>query len=164
MVLLHFGHQLSELLRLLDHLLPEGKLFISQSADGPEEIDWSDASCVELPMAVLVNSDSYSAAEFFAAALNEYDWAPIVGSPTTGKGRAQVTVCMADGSAIHISTFSYRTPEGRDLTDVGLTPDVPVDLDDAKRTDFYYGLLPFAEDDQLIAAEETLRAELAAEP
>lgn len=158
------GGQLSELLELLDHLLPEGKIFISQTANGPEEIDWSDADCVELPMVVLVNGDTYSAAEFFAAALSEYGWAKIIGSPTTGKGRAQVTVRMEDGSAIHISTFSYRTPEGRDLTDVGLTPDVRIDLSDEEWADLYYELLPFEEDDQLLAAEETLREIIAARP
>ena len=158
------GGQLSELLKLLDHILPEGKLFISQKAGGPEEIDWSDAACVELPMVVLVNADTYSAAEFFAAALSEYGWAQIVGSPTTGKGRAQVTVCLPDGSAIHISTFRYRTPEGRDLTDVGLTPDVRIDLSDEEWADLYYELLPFEADDQLLAAEEALREMLAARP
>lgn len=158
------GGQLSELLKLLDHLLPEGKIFISQTANGPEEVDWSDAACIELPMVVLVNGDTYSAAEFFAAALSEYGWAQIVGSPTTGKGRAQVTVCLEDGSAIHISTFRYRTPEGRDLTDVGLTPDVRIDLSDEEWADLYYELLPYDEDDQLLAAEDTLREIIAANP
>ena len=158
------GGQLSELLKLLDHLLPEGKLFISKTADGREETDYSDAECIELPMAVLVNGDTYSAAEFFAAALGEYGWAQIVGSPTTGKGRAQVTVPMEDGSAIHISTFSYRTPEGRDLTGVGLTPDVRIDLSEEELTDLYYELLPYEEDDQLLAAEATLREIITAKP
>lgn len=155
------GGQLRELLKLLDHLLPEGKLFISQTAGGPEEIDWSDADCVRLPMAVLVNGDTYSAAEFFAAAMNEYGWAQVIGSPTTGKGRAQATFVLSDGSAIHISKFRYRTPEGRDLTDVGLTPDVPVELSSEKKAALYQELLPAAEDDQLQAAEAALRAAIA---
>ena len=74
------GGQLSELLQLLDYLLPEGKLFISRNIDGSEHVDYSQESCVRMPMAVLINEDSYSAAEFFAAALREYDWAELVGA------------------------------------------------------------------------------------
>ena len=55
------GHK-DELVELLDYLLPEGPLFRSVDYKGNEDIDYSDASCVELPMAVLVNGDSYSAA------------------------------------------------------------------------------------------------------
>lgn len=53
------GHK-DELVELLDYLLPEGPLFRSVDYKGNEDIDYSDASCVELPMAVLVNGDSYS--------------------------------------------------------------------------------------------------------
>lgn len=63
------GGYADELVKVLDYLLPEGDLFRSVDYAGREEVDTSDASCVELPMAVLVNEDSYSAAEFFAAAL-----------------------------------------------------------------------------------------------
>ena len=58
-----------ELVELLDYLLPKGKLFISRDYTGKENIDWSDDKCLEMPMTVLVNGNSYSAAEFFAAAL-----------------------------------------------------------------------------------------------
>ena len=60
------GGQLGELLKLLDYLLPEGVLFISRNIDGSEDVDYSKPSCVEIPMVVLINEDSYSAAEFFA--------------------------------------------------------------------------------------------------
>lgn len=78
------GHK-DELVELLDYLLPEGPLFRSVDYKGNEDIDYSDASCVELPMAVLVNGDSYSAAEFFAAALQEYGVGTVVGTQTVGK-------------------------------------------------------------------------------
>ncbi len=150
------GGQLRELLKLLDYLLPEGKLFISRNIDGSEDVDYSEASCVEIPMAVLINEDSYSAAEFFAAALREYDWAVLIGAQTSGKGYAQITVPMTDGSAIHISHIAYFTPKGVCLAGVGLTPDLAVELGENERGLLYYGLLPPEDDPQLQAAEEYL--------
>jgi carboxyl-terminal processing protease len=146
------GGQLGELLDLLDYLLPEGKLFISRYIDGSEEVETSDPECVSLPMAVLINEETYSAAEFFAAALREYGWATLVGAPTSGKGRAQITVPMEDGSAIHISSVDYFTPQGNSLQGVGLTPDVEVPTTLEERRDVYYMLLPPSEDRQLQAA------------
>ena len=158
------GGLLSELLDLLDYLLPEGKLFISRFIDGTEETETSDADCVELPMAVLVNGDTYSAAEFFAAALREYGWAQVVGTRTSGKGYAQITVPMKDGSAIHISHMAYYTPSGESLAGVGLTPDLTVEMDDEARYALYYDMLPEEDDLQLQAAVGLLSASVSVSP
>lgn len=121
------GGQLNELVKLLDYLLPEGTLFVSQNKSGKEVLHYSATECVKCPMAVLVNGDSYSAAEFFAAALSEYDWAAVVGEPTTGKSRSQINLILSDGSVLHISTANYLTPNRVDLTETGgLMPDVLV--------------------------------------
>ena len=97
------GGMKNELLEVLDYLLPEGVLFRSQDYRGKVEVDRSDAACVSLPMAVLINQNSYSAAEFFAAALSEYGVAKTVGMQTCGKGYFQVTMPLSDGSAINLS-------------------------------------------------------------
>lgn len=97
-------------MELLDYLLPEGPLFRSVDYKGNEDIDYSDAACVELPMAVLVNGDSYSAAEFFAAALQEYGVGTVVGTQTVGKANYQQTFVLSDGSAVAVSTGHYQTP------------------------------------------------------
>ena len=85
------GGYANELVKVLDMLLPEGEVFRTVSYTGKEQVDYSDADCLGLPMAVLVNENSYSAAEFFAAALQEYDKAIIVGQQTVGKGYFQKT-------------------------------------------------------------------------
>lgn len=121
------GGMLSELITVLDHLLPEGDVFVSVDKSGKEDVTRSDNVCVKVPMAVLVNGSSYSAAEYFAAALREYNWATIVGENTTGKGRSQITIVLDDGSAVHISSRKYLTPNRVDLSEQGgLTPDVVV--------------------------------------
>lgn len=153
------GGYKDELVELLDYLLPEGPLFRSVLYDGTEELDESGESCLDIPMAVLANENSYSAAEFFAAALVEYEKAQFVGEPTTGKGRFQTTFRLADGSAVTLSIGTYTTPKGVDLTDVGLTPDILVDVDEETALRIYYGDLPPEEDPQIQAALKLLTAD-----
>ena len=142
----------SELCELLDYLLPEGPLFYSYYYDGTSDVEYSDASCIDLPMAVLVNVDSYSAAEFFAAALQEYGAAKVVGVQTVGKGYFQNTFRLSDGSAMAISTGRYCTPNGVSLAGVGITPDEIVELSDEDSVKLYYGQLAHEDDAQLAAA------------
>lgn len=146
------GGRKTELVTVLDYLLPEGPLFRSVDYAGNEEVDYSDADYLDIPMAVLVNEDSYSAAEFFAAALQEYDAAVIVGTPTTGKANYQQTFRLSDGSAIAISTGHYQTPNGVTLEGVGVTPDIVVEIDAETYLSLYYGELEKDKDAQLLAA------------
>lgn len=118
-----------ELTALLDYLLPEGVIFHTVDFTGSEELVESDASCVELPMAVLVNADSYSAAEYFACALQEYGVGTVVGEKTFGKGYYQTGIMLSDGSCVNLSVGKYYTPQGKSLIDLGVTPDVELSLD-----------------------------------
>ena len=124
------GGYLSELTEMLDFLLPEGPIFISRNRAGNEEVTQSDAACVDLPMAVLVNANTYSAAEFFAAELQEQGVAVIVGEPTSGKGYSQQTFALPHGGAMAISTGAYFTGSGTSLIGTGLTLDWEVYLTD----------------------------------
>ena len=121
------GGYVHEMVEALDYLLPDGPLFRSVNYQGKEDVEMSDQECLEIPMAVLINGKTYSAAEFFAAALVEYDWAISVGEPTTGKGYYQTTIQLGDGSAVQLSTGAYTTPNGVNLTEAGgLQPEVAV--------------------------------------
>lgn len=152
------GGYVNELVKLLDYLLPEGVLFRSVEYTGIESINKSDSSCVELPMAVLVNGDSYSAAEFFAAALDEYDWATVVGEPTCGKGYYQKVQILQDGSAVNLSVGKYSTPNGVNLTEVGgLKPEVAVKVDEQTAAEIYAGILAPEDDPQIQAAITALK-------
>lgn len=147
-----------ELVDILDYLLPEGPLFRSVDYSGRENVDMSDAEFLDMPMAVLVNYDSYSAAEFFAAALQEYEAAVVVGEQTYGKGRFQTVFDLSDGSAINISIGQYTTPNGVSLVGQGITPDHVVELTDEQKADLYYSRLEQEDDDQLQKAIEVLTA------
>ena len=130
------GGYAKELVKVLDYLLPEGELFRTVDYAGKENVDHSDADCLDIPMAVLVNGDSYSAAEFFAAALSEYGVADVVGEKTCGKGYFQNTIRLSDGSAVGLSVGKYFTPKGVSLAGVGITPDVVVPVDENPPTPF----------------------------
>ena len=146
-----------ELVKLLDYLLPEGDLFRTVRYDGKEHVDTSDADCLEMPMAVLVNSTSYSAAEFFAAALREYESAVVVGEQTVGKGYFQITYQLSDGSAVALSSGKYFTPKGISLAETGVTPDVVVIPEEKEAEGIYYGTLQPQEDPQIQAAIRALK-------
>lgn len=148
-----------ELVKLLDYLLPEGVLFRSEDYTGKVTVDESDEDCLNIPMAVLVDGNSFSAAEFFAAALVEYDVAFVAGQPTTGKGYFQSTFPLEDGSAMGLSVGKYTTPNGVSLADVGITPEVPVEVDEETAFQIYAGILAPEEDPVIQAAAKKLKEE-----
>lgn len=153
------GGYVNELTTLLDYLLPAGDIFRSETKAGAEEVVHSDAECVEFPMAVLVNGNTYSAAELFAAELQEMNWGVVVGEPTFGKGFSQQTFSLANGGAINISTARYYTGKGVSLIGTGLTLDQQVTLTEEQSAALAAGTLEPEEDPQLQAALALLEQE-----
>lgn len=153
------GGYVNELTTLLDYLLPAGDIFRSETKAGAEEVVHSDAECVELPMAVLVNGNTYSAAELFAAELQEMNWGVVVGEPTFGKGFSQQTFSLVNGGAINISTARYYTGKGVSLIGTGLTLDQQVTLTEEQSAALAAGTLEPEEDPQLQAALALLKQE-----
>lgn len=151
------GGYAHELVKLLDYLLPEGELFRTVDYAGRESVDKSDANFLDMPMAVLVNRDSYSAAEFFSVALQEYEAAIVVGEKTSGKGHFQSTFNLNDGSAVALSIGKYYTPKGISLEGVGITPDMVVMVDESTYADIAYSQLAPEEDPQIQAALDALK-------
>ena len=151
------GGYAEEMVKVLDYLLPAGPLFRTVNYLGNEHVSESDADFLDLPMAVLVNANSFSAAEFFAAALREYDAAIVLGEHTSGKGYFQNTLKLSDGSAVGLSVGKYNTPKGVNLEGVGLTPDVVVEVDDETFAAIYAGTLAPELDPQLQAAIAALK-------
>ena len=151
------GGYATELVKLLDYLLPEGELFRTVDYAGKEQVDYSDEAHLDMPMAVVCNQDSYSAAEFFPAAIQEYGAGTVVGTPTCGKGYFQYTYELSDGSGVGLSVGKYFTPQGKSLAGVGIQPDILVEVDDETQAAIYYGSLEPEEDPQIMAAVEILR-------
>jgi carboxyl-terminal processing protease len=79
-----------------------------------------------VPLVVLVDGGTASAAEVVAGALQDRGRAVLVGSRTFGKGTVQEPRTLADGSALELTVARYRTPSGRSLEGAGLVPDIEV--------------------------------------
>lgn len=144
------GGDLNVLISILDRILDKKDLFIEEYQNGQRYTFTSDETGLSYPMAVLCNQHSYSAAEYFAAVLQEYDVATVVGEATTGKGYGQSTIELSDGSAMVLSVIRYYTPEGRSLKESGVTPDQEVALAEDQMA--LVGRMDPAEDAQLAAA------------
>ena len=82
---------------------------------------------VGVPLTILVDAGTASAAEILAASLRDHDRAKLVGQPTYGKGTVQTFYDLDDGSGLKLTTARYLTPKGNFLESKGLVPDVRID-------------------------------------
>ena len=125
----------TECAKFLDYLLPNGTLFIETDKQGNEKVTTSDGMCIQLPMCVLVNAETFGEAEVCAAVLQEYQWATVLGEATTGKTRTQETIPLEDGSALRLSTGTYLTGNRIDISAKGgVVPDLILYNSDASAT------------------------------
>jgi carboxyl-terminal processing protease len=85
-----------------------------------------DGEVFDLPLVVLINEGTASAAEIVAGALRHYDRASLVGAPTFGKGSVQRVHDFADGSSARVTTARWLMPDQAPIPDDGLQPDVPI--------------------------------------
>ena len=150
------GGDLDAICEILDFLLPEGPIVHIIGADGVEqEVYESDASEIDMPMTVLVNGNTASAAELFTSALRDYDKAEIVGTLTYGKGCGQQGFVLSDGSVVFITSFFYNTPYSVKYDGLGIKPDNTVELP-ADLQNISLFLVEPDEDTQLWAAVDAL--------
>lgn len=145
------GGTLDSVVAMLDFLLPEGKIVRITDKNGNEVQTYtSDKNCIDLPMAVLTNGSSASAAELFTSALKDYEKAVSVGTKSYGKGTMQIMLPLPDGSAFKFSYMYYSPPFSENYHGVGITPEIEVTLPEG--TAIHY--LTDENDPQLAAAVE----------
>ena len=135
----NYGGLLHAAIELANRFLAEG-VIVSTRGRGenvPYEAVAAKARWSGLPLAVLVDGESASASEIFAAALQDHRAAALVGSPTYGKGTVQRVKAVDEGRALlKVTTSYYFTPAGRNLErtvdkawEFGILPDVWVPLE-----------------------------------
>ncbi len=126
------GGQLDSVLAVLSYILPKGSLLIRiTDADGKEET-YSDTEevdhTVDLPMAVLINGNTASAAELFTSCLTDYNKVITVGQKSYGKGCMQYMYGLPNGGALSLTTRMYSPPKGENYDGIGITPKIAVEL------------------------------------
>jgi carboxyl-terminal processing protease len=147
------GGSLSEVVEIADEILGEQLIVYTQTRDGNKQEYSSDPSQIDLPITVLVNEGSASASEILTGAIQDSNSGTIIGTTTFGKGLVQSVMPLNDGTGFKLTTSQYFTPNGRYIHDVGIEPDISIELPES-----YFELEdPSDEDDvQLQKAIEVL--------
>ncbi len=154
------GGLYDSVVKMLDTLLPEGVIVYTEDKYQNRSSKESDAQCIELPMAVLINGDSASASEIFAGALKDFDWAEIIGTKSYGKGIVQSIIDLKDGTAIKFTVSSYFLPSGVCIQDIGIEPDQNVELPEDEAAYDESGYLKEGYDTQLNTAMEYIKGKI----
>ncbi|MBD1803958.1 S41 family peptidase [Microcoleus sp. FACHB-SPT15] len=108
--------------------LGENTIGTLQERAGTTKLRSTGTQLTDKPLVVLVNEGTGSAAELLAGALQDSGRAVVVGTPTFGKGLVHGFFPIADGAVVVVTMGQLKTPRGREILDVGITPDVRVDM------------------------------------
>ncbi len=148
------GGNLSTVCEIARMILPKGLIVYTEDKYGKrEEYTCNGANQIQVPLVVLTNGYSASASEILAGAVKDYGIGKLVGTTTYGKGIVQKVINLSDGSAIKLTVSSYFTPNGNNIHEIGIEPDVEIAFD----SDLYQQ----GTDNQIEKAKEVL-AELIA--
>ena len=151
------GGLLSAVVEMLDYILPKGMIVYTEDKYGNrDEYKGTDKDVLELPMAVVINGNSASAAEIFAAAMQDYEAATIVGTTSFGKGIVQSILPITDGTAVKVTVARYFTPKGVCIHEVGVVPDMEVELKEELKQ---MVVIPHDQDNQLAVAIAVILSE-----
>ena len=135
---------------ILREILPEGVIVYTEDKNGKREEEYCEGNHpIRIPLVVLVNENSASSSEIFAGAVQDYGAGLIIGTETYGKAVVQSIRSFPDGSAVKLTVSKYFTPLGHDINEVGIEPDVKVELDEGAT---YSPSMSREEDVQLQAA------------
>ena len=148
------GGTLSSVVEISRMLLPEGLIVYMEDKKGErEEYACDGKHQLEVPLVVLINENSASAAEILAGAIKDYGIGTLVGTTTFGKGIVQKVFGITDGSGMKLTISHYYTPNGNDIHEVGVAPDEELELDVEKYVED-------GTDNQLDRAKEILSGEM----
>lgn len=149
--------------KMADLILPEGVVVSMKDKNGNVTEEKIDGEYYDVPMAVLVNGYSASASEILAGAIRDNHAGTLVGTKTFGKGVVQSSLEFADGSGMKVTTARYYTPSGECIHEIGIEPDIEVELDADAVTRYGINNLPHENDAQLQCAIAVLNGKTATE-
>lgn len=115
--------------------LQSGSIVRTVDRTGESKISNANQQAItEAPVVVLVNSDSASASEILAGAIQDNERGVVIGEETFGKAFVQSVHSLSDGSGIAVTIAHYYTPNGTDISKKGIEPDIPVEISPAEQS------------------------------
>ncbi|MGN0607358.1 MAG: S41 family peptidase [Oscillospiraceae bacterium] len=121
--------------KCLDPFLPEGDIAVANYNNGKTEVICrSDENEMDIPIVILINGNSASGAELFAAAMRDFGKAELVGIKSFGKGIMQTTHSLSNGGAIVFTVATYQTTKSDCYHEIGIYPDYEVEMADGDDT------------------------------
>lgn len=124
------GGTLDSVVKIAKMILPKGLIVYTEDKEGKrKEYSCEGENPLDVPLVVLVNENSASAAEILAGAIKDYEMGTLVGTKTFGKGIVQKLFSITDGSAVKLTVSHYYTPKGNDIHKVGIEPDEELKMD-----------------------------------
>ena len=130
------GGTMRSVIEIARMLLPEGIIVYTEDKYGERNTFKCDGKHeIDVPLVLLINENSASASEILSGAIKDYGIGTLVGKKTFGKGIVQKVLYLNDGSGMKLTISHYYTPKGNDIHEVGIEPDVEVELDVDKYLD-----------------------------
>ena len=137
--------------------LNKGTIVSTRTREGIRDVRRATGSAItDKPMVVLIDQGSASASEILSGALQENERAQLVGQKTFGKGLVQAVRGLSDGSGMTVTIAKYLTPNGTDIHQNGIKPDVSARMSEKEIRDFKIEDLGTSRDRQYLVAETTL--------
>lgn len=124
------GGELNAATRIANNFVPKGPIVYIRSRSGGENVKNADNNYIQLPLAVLVNENTASAAEIVAGAIHDTETGVLVGTSTFGKGIVQTLFSLDNGAGLKLTTAYYLTPDKKNIHKKGIQPDVVVENKD----------------------------------
>lgn len=125
------GGNLDAVVEVARYFLPEGLIVYTEDKSGVRREFTTDGSKqIDIPVAVLINEYSASAAEILSGAIQDTESGVLIGTTTYGKGIVQSITDLGDGTAIKFTTSAYFTPDGRNIQGSGISPDIELEYDE----------------------------------
>lgn len=143
---------------IADLFMDKGVIYYLEYRDGQREYAYSKNGKTDVQLVVLMNQYSASSSEILCGALKDRAGATVVGVQSYGKGIVQAVVGLSDQSGMQVTIAQYFTPNGNKVHQVGITPDVEVQLPEGDNGMYQFGDLS---DPQLSRALEIMQEKLA---
>ncbi len=152
------GGMLDVVCEISEYFVPKGLIVYMEDKYG-ERVEYmaEGGETFGKPLVVLVNENSASASEIFAGAVQDTKTGTVVGTQTFGKGVVQQVIDLGDGTAVKLTISKYYTPNGNDINNKGITPDIVEELNEEL---YQQAVITVEDDNQVQKALETLRGQI----